>query len=167
MAGHQQDCEICRRVAQCRAGTHPGFIAELDTGFAVLGDSQFFKGYSLFLSKTPATELHQLARAARVRFIEEMVQLGEAVNTALRPHKLNCESLGNIVHHVHWHVFPRRKTDPDVLAPVWGQMPKEGTPEYEATKLDPARDQELIESIRAELVKIRKNERPLENAKAE
>ncbi|MBL8887575.1 MAG: HIT family protein [Phycisphaerales bacterium] len=167
MAGHQQECEICTRVAECRAGKHPGFIAELDTGFAVLGDSQQFRGYTLFLSKTPATELHQLARAARVRFIEEMTQVAEAVHNALRPHKLNCESLGNVVHHVHWHIFPRRKTDIDVLAPVWGQMHKEGTPEYAATKLDPAKDAELIESIRAELVKARKHEKAAEAAKAD
>ncbi|MGH7245070.1 MAG: HIT family protein [Phycisphaerales bacterium] len=167
MAGHQQECEICNRVAECRAGTHPGLIAELDTGFAVLGDSQFFRGYTLYLSKTPATELHQLARAARVRFIEEMTQVAEAVHNAFRPHKLNCESLGNVVHHIHWHIFPRRKTDPDVLAPVWGQMPKEGTPEYNATKFDHARDFELIESIRAELVKARKHEKAEEPAKAD
>lgn len=156
MAGHQQECEICKRVAECRAGKHPGFIAELETGFAVLGDSQQFRGYTLFLSKTPATELHQLARAARVRFIEEMTQVAEAVHNAVRPHKLNCESLGNVVHHIHWHIFPRRKTDPDPLAPVWGQMHKEGTSEYASTRLDSARDAELIETIRTELTKIRK-----------
>lgn len=158
MAGHQQECEICKRVAECRAGTHAGLIAELDTGFAVLGDSQQFRGYTLFLSKTPATELHQLSRAAKVRFIEEMTQVAEAVHVALRPHKLNCESLGNVVHHIHWHIFPRRKTDTDPRAPVWGQMHKEGTPEYASTKLDPAKDGELIEAIRAELAKIRKQD---------
>ncbi len=165
MAGHQTDCEICTRVAECRAGTHAGLIAELDTGFAVLGDSQFFRGYCLFLCKTPATEIHQLARVSRTRFLEEMSQLAEAVQKATRPLKLNYELLGNVAHHMHWHIFPRRATDPDPKAPVWGQMPKEGTPEFTKSKFDPARDAELIESIRTELAKLRKTEKTAGAAK--
>ena len=124
MAKHQDNCEICRKVGEAREGRHAGLIAELDTGYAVLGDSQFFEGYSLLLCKTPATELHELPRATRLRYLEEMSQLAEAVALATGCDKLNYECLGNQVHHLHFHVFPRRGTDPDPKAPVWGQMPQ-------------------------------------------
>lgn len=151
MAIHQTSCGICDQIAIIQRGDHPGLIAELDTGFAVLGESQFFRGYCVFLCKTPATELHELPAATRTRYLEEMAQLAEAVSRVVRPHKLNYECLGNQVHHLHFHVFPRQLTDPEPLAPVWGQMPKEPA-KY---KLDPSRDGSLIVDLRRELMAVR------------
>lgn len=160
MAKHQDNCEICRRIGEAREGVggrHAGLIAELDTGYAVLGDSQFFRGYALLLCKTPATELHELPKATRLRYLEEMSQLAEAVARATGCDKLNYECLGNQVHHLHFHVFPRRGTDPDPKAPVWGQMPS-GV-EAEKCRFDPSRDGPLLESIRKELSQIRASSR--------
>lgn len=153
MATHQDNCGICKKLDACREGTHPGLIAELDTGFAVLGDSQFFEGYSLLLCKTPATELEELPPDVRMRFLQEMSQLAAAVASVVQPHKLNYEALGNIVHHLHWHVFPRRLSDPDPLAPVWGQMPQgEAADDY---KLDAIKHERLKLQIADSLRKIR------------
>jgi diadenosine tetraphosphate (Ap4A) HIT family hydrolase len=153
MAAHQTNCEICTKLDQCRAGTHPGLIAELDTGFAVMGDSQFFRGYSLLLCKTPATELDELPVQTRLRYLEEVSQLAHAVRLSVDPHKLNYEALGNIVHHLHFHVFPRRLSDPDPKAPVWGQMP--GPDQAAKHAFDPVRDAELKHSIRDHLLHLR------------
>jgi diadenosine tetraphosphate (Ap4A) HIT family hydrolase len=153
MAEHQDPCEICARIEACRAGRHPGLIVEMETGFAVLGDSQYFRGYSLLLCKTPATELDELAPAVRLKYLEEMALLAEAVRRVVRPHKLNYECLGNQVHHLHWHIFPRRLDEPEPLKPVWTCMP----PPEEAARyaLAPERDGELIEAIRAEVARLR------------
>jgi diadenosine tetraphosphate (Ap4A) HIT family hydrolase len=153
MAKHQDNCEICRRLDDARAGRHSALIAELDTGFAVLGDSQFFRGYAVLLCKTPATELHELPQGIRVRYLEEMSQLAEAVARATGCHKINYECLGNQVPHLHFHVFPRRLTDPDPMAPVWSQMPQGDA--ARAHSFDPVRDGSLLESIRGELLRIR------------
>ena len=158
MAQHQDNCEICRRIAECQQGRRPGFIAELDTGYAVLGDSQQFRGYSLLLSKSPVTELDELPKATRLRMLEEMSQLAEAVRRVVKPHKLNYEALGNMVHHMHWHVFPRQLTDADPKAPVWGQMHAAGSEAAAKCAFDPARDRDLLHSIRAELQSIRASE---------
>jgi diadenosine tetraphosphate (Ap4A) HIT family hydrolase len=32
---------------------------------------------------------------------------------------LNYELLGNQVPHLHWHLFPRYRDDPEALKPVW------------------------------------------------
>ena len=152
MARHQENCEICERIEKCKAGEHPGFIAETETGYAVLGDSQYFRGYSLLLCKERATELHELPADFRRRYLEEMALLAEAVYRVVQPHKLNYECLGNQVHHLHWHVFPRYAGEPEPNKPVWGVMPPpEGAAHW---ALDPHRDAPLIEAIREVLLRL-------------
>ncbi len=158
MATHQANCEICRRIDECRSGRHSGLIAELDTGYAVLGDSQQFRGYSLFLCKSPATELDELPSGTRQRYLQEMGQLAEAVGRVVRPHKLNYECLGNQVHHLHFHIFPRQLSDPQPTLPVWGQMHTAGSAESERARFDPGRDRALLAGIRDELAAIRQRD---------
>ena len=44
-------CFICDRINMIKDGTNPYFVKELETGYAVIGDHQHFKGYTLFLCK--------------------------------------------------------------------------------------------------------------------
>lgn len=124
MAQHPENCEICERIRQCAAGTHPGLIAELETGWAVLGDSQYFRGYTLLLCKRPVADLEELDWEFRIKFLAEVALLSEAVSQVIEPHKMNVESLGNMVPHLHWHLFPRQLSEPEPLKPVWLVMPK-------------------------------------------
>jgi diadenosine tetraphosphate (Ap4A) HIT family hydrolase len=45
--------------------------------------------------------------------------LAGSIARCFRPHKLNYELLGNQVPHLHWHLFPRYRDDPEHLHPVW------------------------------------------------
>jgi diadenosine tetraphosphate (Ap4A) HIT family hydrolase len=45
--------------------------------------------------------------------------LAAAIEGCFSPRKLNYELLGNQVPHLHWHLFPRYASDPEVLKPVW------------------------------------------------
>ena len=56
-------CEICKRLPLITPDS-PYFLAELETGFAILGDHQIYDGYSLFIAKKCVPELHHLNRAA-------------------------------------------------------------------------------------------------------
>jgi diadenosine tetraphosphate (Ap4A) HIT family hydrolase len=98
--------------------TNPYLVAELETGYVVVGDHQLFKGYTLFLCKHHKTELHFLADDFKSKFLVEMSKVAEAVYNAFIPDKLNYELLGNGDAHIHWHLFPRRKSD-IVDGPVW------------------------------------------------
>ena len=111
-------CDICQRIARFTPD-NPYLIAELDTGYAVLGDNQHYRGYTIFLAKQCASELHQLAPDIRTRFLTEMADVAEAVFRAFEPRKLNYELLGNSVAHLHWHIFPRYADDPNPAWPVW------------------------------------------------
>ena len=117
-------CFICDRIGMIRRGENPYFVKELETGYVVIGDHQHFRGYTLFLCKEHVTELHQLDRETKLRFLEEMSMVSEAVMKAFRAEKMNCELLGNGEAHVHWHLFPRRAGDIGAYGnngrgPVW------------------------------------------------
>ncbi|MFA4833960.1 MAG: HIT family protein [Patescibacteria group bacterium] len=112
-------CLICNRIAMVKKGTNSYFVKELETGYVVIGDFQFYKGYTLFLCKRHVAELHELPKDFRKRFLGEMSLVAEAVYKAFQPTKLNYELLGNTDRHCHWHIFPRYKDDPDPLNPVW------------------------------------------------
>lgn len=113
-------CMVCERIDRIRNGKNPYFVKELNTGYVVIGDHQRIKGYSLFLCKEHATELHFLEPDFRDAFLHEMAIVAEAVYNAFKPDKLNYELLGKDGGvHMHWHIFPRRKGDTPTGGPVF------------------------------------------------
>lgn len=113
------DCFICKRIADIKDHNNPQFVKELNTSYIVLGDYQFYKGYTLVLSKTHVSELHQLPKQIRSEYLNEMAITAEAVYKAFKPKKLNYELLGNTDKHLHWHIIPRYEDDQNPTAPVW------------------------------------------------
>ena len=112
-------CLICERIEMIQNHTNPYFVTELETGYVVLGDHQYFKGYTLFLCKSHTTELHFLRPSFKMKYLEEMATVAEAVYNAFKPEKLNYELLGNGDTHLHWHIFPRNPNDTPIKGPVW------------------------------------------------
>lgn len=104
-------CLICDRIELIKQGKNPHFVKELETGYVVIGDGQYFKGYTLFLAKEHVTELHQMGYETKIKFLEEMSIVQEAVAKAFQAEKMNIELLGNGDAHVHWHLFPRKTGD--------------------------------------------------------
>lgn len=112
-------CLICDRIKLIQENKNPYFVRELSTGYVVLGDSQYFEGYTLFLEKHHVTELHQLAPDEKLAFLEEMSLVQEACAKAFHADKMNIELLGNGDAHVHWHLFPRHNGDTAQPGPIW------------------------------------------------
>ena len=83
-----------------------------------------------------------------------MAHLAAAIETAFRPHKMNYELLGNLVPHLHWHLFPRSADDPDRLRPVWFALEKADTDAAEKARLETGRVSraEAVAKIRGWLV---------------
>lgn len=115
----EKECLICNRITKIKEGANPYFVKELKTGYVVMGDHQFYRGYTLFICKEHIGELHELKDGFRRKFLNEMGLVAEAVWKAFKPQKLNYEMLGNTNRHAHWHIFPRYADDPDPLKPVW------------------------------------------------
>lgn len=102
-----------------KEGTNPYFVKELETGYVVIGDPQFYRGYSILICKYPKHELHELDSETKMKFLRDMSILAEAVHKAFNPKKLNYELLGNSEPHMHWHIFPRYEDDPLPTKPIW------------------------------------------------
>ena len=117
-------CLICERIEMIKKGTNPYFVIELETGYVVLGDHQHFKGYTMFLCKQHVTELHHLSKNFKMKYLEEMSIVAEAVYNVFDPEKMNYELLGNGDSHAHWHLFPRVTGDTPQKGPVWW-LPRE------------------------------------------
>ena len=87
-------CGVCQTIQETIEGKNRYFVRELETGYVVIGDYQRIKGYTLFLCKVHATEIHFLERPFRETFLNEMSLVAEAVYNAFGPDKLNYELLG-------------------------------------------------------------------------
>ena len=117
-------CFICERIKMIKNETNPYFVAELNTGYVVIGDHQKYKGYTCFLCKMHVTELHFMPYEYRLKHLEEMSIVAEAVYNAFQADKMNHAMLGNLDSHVHWHLIPRVKGDEPANAPIW-RLPDE------------------------------------------
>lgn len=122
-------CLICDRIEMIRNGVNPYFVKELETGYVVIGDHQYFKGYTLFLCKEHETELFCLPMDFRTKYLQEMSAVAEAVSRAFGAEKMNYELLGNGDTHLHWHLFPRLPGDLGEYGnhgkgPVWWLPPE-------------------------------------------
>lgn len=114
------NCGICAWIEEIKE--NPDYlIKELSTGYVVLSKYQYkhYKGYTVFLCKQHVGELHELNNNSKLEFLKEMSQVAEAVYKAFKPDKLNYELLGNAEPHLHWHIFPRYKKDPNFKKPIW------------------------------------------------
>jgi diadenosine tetraphosphate (Ap4A) HIT family hydrolase len=100
----------------------PYFIMELETGYVILGWYQRFKGYTVFNCKQHGPELHDLERNFKIKHIEEMTIVSEAIYNLFKPDKMNYELLGNGCPHIHWHLYPRIKGDTPNISSVY-QLP--------------------------------------------
>lgn len=114
------------RVGSCADGTNPMVMAELASGWAVIGDSQFLPGYSVLISRhREAEKLSDLPRAQRLEFLADLDLLAAAVEAACIAkdpafRRVNIEILGNTDAYLHGNVFPRYEWEgPKAEAPVW------------------------------------------------
>lgn len=138
---------IHQRVLLCRDGTYEKCIAKMPSGWAVLGDVQFLKGYCLLLPDPVVPHLNAMSLEQRQNFLLDMTKLGDAVLAATGAVRINYEMLGNLEPALHAHVFPRFDDEAEELktSPVWFYDWK-AAPEFNAELHRP-----LMNSIRAEL----------------
>jgi len=133
---------------------NPYLIMELETGYAVLGWFQRFKGYTVFMCKQHGPELHNLEHEFRIKHLSEMILVAEAVFNVIKPEKMNYELLGNGCPHIHWHLYPRFRGDTPIVSSVYQLTDAELFDE----SYRPSEEQrkELIKKIRNEIIRLRK-----------
>ncbi len=129
------NCPMCKTVAELDRAGSADVIWQFPHSIAVVGPWQFYSGYCMLLAREHATELSQLEKT-RTAFLDVMRLLARAVGECFHPHKLNYELLGNLVPHLHWHLFPRYADDPERLQPVWLALERAKTDSAEKARLE-------------------------------
>ncbi len=145
-------CFICQRIQLIKQQQNIYFVKELSTAYIVLGDHQYFKGYTLLLFKQHACELHELSLSSKQQFLLDMSYTAEAVFKAFKPQKLNYELLGNSAPHLHWHIFPRYANDLLPNSPVW--LVNRSVRYAETAKPSPSELAQLKEKLLFQLAQI-------------
>jgi diadenosine tetraphosphate (Ap4A) HIT family hydrolase len=120
--GNVEDCPICVDNAAADRGVDPWFVARLQTGYVRFAPNQYFKGSVFFAAKRCVREVFDLDEGTRGLHLAEMSEVPAAVHQAFRPRKMNLESLGNGVPHLHWWITPRYESDPRPRGPIWEDL---------------------------------------------
>ncbi len=121
MSAAADPCPFCALLEQA---SHPARIAEFASGVAVLNVDQRYPGRALLIHRRHVEHLDALDDDELAVFTADMRRLGAAVEVASDAARMNYALLGNIVAHLHWHVIPRFRTDPNWGAPPWPVSPK-------------------------------------------
>lgn len=134
-------------VEACRAGTNPRTVCRTTTGWVVMGESQFLRGYCLLLPDPVAGHLNLIPAEVRRELLYQATLLGDALLSLTDAVRCNYEILGNLEPAVHVHVIPRYDHEPEELRtrPVWFYDWDQ------APRFDPLRDADLMKGIRAYL----------------
>ncbi len=140
---------ICKRVDLCEKGKFSLMIHEFKNSFFVIGDHQYYRGYSLLYLKKHIRELHHVPKAEYLELCEELYEASIALEKTLDPWKLNVMCIGNQTPHIHWHLIPRYKDDKN----------HKELPMYEATRgeVDLNDYKTNSEVVKPLIDKIRKN----------
>lgn len=112
-----------------------GFIAEMPHTVAFLLADQTYRGRTVVWLKEHFDDPADVPRELRTLLMDEVMYVAEAIRRTLRPDRLNYTCFGNAVPHVHWHIIPRRKDDPDWGKAPWRENERTGVPDAEIAAL--------------------------------
>jgi diadenosine tetraphosphate (Ap4A) HIT family hydrolase len=117
----------------------------MTSGWAVLCDVQFLRGYSILLADPVASDLNALDKQGRMQYLLDMTILGDALLEVTGAYRINYEILGNSEPALHAHVIPRYTNEPESLRN--GPAFFYDKAYRESIRFDYGRDQELMEQI--------------------
>jgi len=99
-------CPICRR------GEPLDVIAEADATWVTAGREAELPGYACVVSKLHVVEPFELGEADGARFWSEAMRAARLLAEATGAVKLNYGIHGNVIPHLHLHLWPRFADDP-------------------------------------------------------
>lgn len=139
---------IHRWVESCRRDDNPRAVGRVRSGWLVMGEAQFLRGYCLVLPDPVVPHLNALTRTARSVLLTDVTDVGDALLSICQARRCNYEILGNLEPALHVHIFPRYDEEPETLRtrPVWFY-------DWDAApRFDPKGDQSLRRELRGRLL---------------
>ncbi len=104
---------IHRRVTAAQRDGNPTVICRMPSGWAVLSDAQFLRGYSLLLPDPVVADLNEMNKAQRMQYLYDMTIVGDAIMSVTGAYRINYEILGNLEPALHAHIIPRYLDEPE------------------------------------------------------
>jgi len=101
------------RLEACRDGSEPRLVGRLPSGFLVLNEFQYWRGYCLLLADPLTARLNDLQGAARAQFLGDMATVGDALLEVTGAARINYSIYGNLDPFVHAHIVPRYVDEPE------------------------------------------------------
>lgn len=147
---HEPQTAIHQLVAAARAGKEARVAARMFSGWVVLGERQFMRGYALLLPDPVVPSLNALAAQERAQFLSDMARLGDALLKLTGAVRINYAIFGNAEPALHAHVIPRYANEPEALRTnhPWA-YDWQAAPAFDRAVHGP-----LAESLRAELTRM-------------
>lgn len=133
------NCDLCKREKLLLEGEYPYLLHEFKHSWWLLGEHQYYQGYSVLLVKGHYREMTDLPVEFAHEVLNELLMAHQSVQDYFSPHKMNLCSLGNVVDHLHWHLFPRYADDPKLKNPPWLQMQ-----DFDTKKISPNEAEGII-----------------------
>jgi diadenosine tetraphosphate (Ap4A) HIT family hydrolase len=87
-------------------------VAELAASWVSAPAAAPLPGYACLVSKRHVVEPFELPSEERATFWEETMTVARALASLYEPVKMNYEIHGNVVPHLHVHLYPRYEGDP-------------------------------------------------------
>jgi diadenosine tetraphosphate (Ap4A) HIT family hydrolase len=137
---------ISKQVEAARTGTEPALICRVPSGWVVLCNSQFLRGYCIQMVDPVVSSLNDLTQPERATYLTDMAIIGDALLEATGAYRINYAILGNSDQVLHSHIVPRYLTEPEVL--------RKGTPwsypreTMDGTLFNYDRDKDLLLQIK-------------------
>ena len=142
---------IPERIAAARLGTNPSVIRRVPSGWAVMCDMQFLRGYTILLADPVVASINDLDRLQRVDYLNDMTLIGDALLEVTGAYRINYGIMGNSDPFLHAHIVPRYLSEPDKLRTglPWSYPQKM----VDEVVFDLERDKELMQQIAAAIQK--------------
>jgi diadenosine tetraphosphate (Ap4A) HIT family hydrolase len=142
---------IIERIDAARAGTNPALICRVPSGWVVLCDMQFLRGYCILLHDPVVTSLNELNPILRAEYLCDMALVGDALMEVTGAYRINYAIAGNTDPYLHAHIVPRYMTEPESIRKGLPWSYPKST--IDATMFDIERDQGLIQQLKQSLLK--------------
>jgi len=94
-------------------------IVRMKHGRLFLNRNQCFKGRVIYVYHKHIDDISQIDVNHYFEADKEIIVIAKAIKRIFNADLINAASLGNHVQHLHWHIIPRYKNDPNWGNPPW------------------------------------------------
>jgi diadenosine tetraphosphate (Ap4A) HIT family hydrolase len=119
-------------------------IADLRQSHVRLARNQYARGWVIVVARRHVCELHEMSPAELAGYCQDVADAALALSRVYSPIKINYMIFGNIVPHVHCHLYPRFADQEPTHHPFMD------TDRF-TTLLEPSEYSRLLENLRAAL----------------